>query len=138
MAVALRQSGRRLACLVLVMTAVGCVKDQDYYDIAKAKQASMEELVEILQNVKDGPSMAEAKQKLQANTDKYEAIARRAESLPKPPPRVEERFRQDSALMDATIRRLRVDVGRVAQLPGGAEFLRQFQSTKGLLTAVQP
>ena len=129
---------RGFAACLLLATLVGCTREQDYYDVARDRQAAMEELVEILVSIKDPGSMADAKRTLQSNAEKYDTIAKRANALPKPPPqRVLEQLAQDSALADATLRRAAIEAKRVGELPGGAEFLRQFQSTKGLMSAVQ-
>lgn len=128
-----------IAVCLLALGFAGCARDQDYLDVARDKQAAMEEVVEILASIKDAASLAEAKRTLQANADKYDAIAKRAEALPKPPPqRVLERMRQDAPLATATLQRMGIEAKRVSELPGGAELLGQFQSTKSLLSAVQP
>jgi len=122
----------------LALIAAGCVREQDYFDVAKDKQAAMAELIEILETIKDETTMKQAKTTLQANAERYADISRRAQALPNPPPaKVQEQFRQNAMLMEATIRRLSIETRRVAQLPGGADFLGQFESTRGLLSAVQ-
>lgn len=128
----------RVVLAVAFITFAGCARDQDYFDVAKDKQAAMDELVEILESIKDVPSMEQAKKTVKTNAEKYAEISRRAQALPNPPPvRVQEKFRQDSFLMEATIRRLGIEARRVSELPGGADFLKQFESTRGLLSAVQ-
>lgn len=129
--------GRALGVLLLLVP-LGCARDQDYLDVIKDRQAAMEELVATLESIQDASSMADARRMLEANSEKYEAIARRAEALPKPPPpRVKEQMQVDAALATATMQRAGVEANRISRLPGGVEFLRQFQATKGLLSAVQ-
>ena len=134
-------AGRRsplVSAGVLALFVAGCVREQDYYDVARDKQAAMSELVVILETIKDEPTMRAAKNTLQANAEKYADISRRAQALPNPPPaKVQEKFRSDAMLMEATLRRLSIETKRVADLPGGADFLRQFESTRGLFSAVQ-
>lgn len=129
---------RSFALLGVLALAAGCVKDQDYFDVAKDKQAAMGELVDILASIKDESTMKQARETVKANAEKYAEISRRAQALPNPPPaKVQERFRQNAMQMEATLRRLSIEAKRVADLPGGTDFLGQFESTRGLLSAVQ-
>ena len=124
---------------VLVFSLAGCTKEQDYLDVLNDQQAALREMTEILKTIKDQQTMDQAKRTLRENAEKYAAISERANSLPKPPPpRVQERMKQESGALAATLLHLRAEAKRVGDLPGGAEFLRQFKSTEGLMTAVQP
>jgi hypothetical protein len=132
------KSAGRFTGVILLLVPLGCARDQDYLDVIKDRQAAMEELVATLESIKDAASMADARRTLEANSEKYEAIARRAEALPKPPPsRVKEQMQVDAPLATATMQRAGIEAKRISQLPGGVEFLKQFQATKGLLSAVQ-
>ena len=127
-------------CIVLLLALVGCTKPQDYYDVFREQRATYQELTDILATIQDEKSMAEAKSKLAERFEKFDAIARKADALPKPPPReVLQRLEEDSPGMQRTIDRVREEVKRVRSLPGGKAFFKQFESQHfGLLTAVQP
>lgn len=133
-----RRRSWRIGCLALAFVLMGCSRDQDYLDVVKEQQAAWREMTEILKTVKDAPTMAEAQKTLNANAERYAAISRKAQALPKPPPaNVIERLKEDEYFMQATIKYLRAETKRVSELPGGAEFLKKFESTQGLLSAIE-
>lgn len=126
-------------CLALVTLLGGCTRDQDYFDVMDEKEANVREITEILRSVKDAETMAQAKPKLELASEKDAETSRKANALPKPPPaKVKQRAEQQSFILQRTFDHLKVEAGRVSRLPGGEEFLKQFESTKGLLAAVQP
>lgn len=128
-----------LAWIVLAFFAAGCAKERDYLDVMNEQQDAWRELTEVLKTVKDAETMTKAKTWLDENAARFAEISRKANALPKPPPaKVQERMQEQSFVMNRTLEHLQTEVGRVGRLPGGAEFLKQFESTKGLLSAVQP
>lgn len=133
-----RNSLAVLASVVLVMLASGCAKEQDYYDVMNDKVTALREMTDVLKTVKDAQTMAEAKGKLEENSERYAEIARRAKALPKPPKKVEDRMREEGFIVQATFDNLRAETARISRLPGGPEFLKKFSSTEGLFSAVQP
>jgi len=128
-----------IGCLAMLFFTAGCAKEQDYLDVMNDQLAAMREVTEILQSVKDAPSMANAKRSLEANAEKYEAISKRANALPKPPPaKVQQRLRENVFVVQRTLDHMKTETERVSKLAGGPELLKQFESTKNLLSAVQP
>jgi hypothetical protein len=126
----------RLSLLSLVL--VGCTREQDYYDVMNEQQASWREITDILKTVKDPETMAAAQKSLKANAEKYAALAQKASALPKPPPaKVIERMKEEQFFMQGTLKILQAETERVSKLEGGPEFLKQYQSSKGLLSAVE-
>ena len=71
---------------VLLLLLVGCTKDEDYLNVIREQLAAMKELADILETVKDESSMAQAKKTLDERSEKFAAISRKANALPKPPP----------------------------------------------------
>ena len=123
---------------VLMLLLAGCAKEEDYLDVFRAQRANWHELADILESIKDDKSMAEAKTILEDRLKKYEAISRRASSLPKPPPpEVLQALERDRFVTEGALSRLKAESKRVSELPGGMAFLKQFESSKGLLSAVQ-
>lgn len=124
--------------LALLGSTAGCTRDEDYFNVVREQQAAWREMIDILKTVKDAPTMADAQKSLTQNADKYAAISRKASRLPTPPPpAVRERLQQDSFLMDGMLVELKTETKRIGQLPGGQDFLKKFESTKGLLSAVE-
>jgi hypothetical protein len=125
--------------VILLLIPVGCTKDEDYVEVAREQRAAWQEMAEILAKVNDDKSMADAKTALVERGQKYERIARKARALPKPSAEVVKRLQEDEFLIKATLKKLRTEAERVDKLPGGKEFMKQFESSsQGLFSAVQP
>jgi hypothetical protein len=126
--------------MVLFLIAVGCAKDQDYFDVLREQQAAWNELADVLETVTDEKSMAEAKTSLQTRVEKFEAAVQKAQALPKPSAAVLKQSEQKIFLLQRAIDRSREEVRRVRALPGGEAFCKtQFGSkSPGLMSAVQP
>lgn len=121
------------------LVLLGCAKEQDYVEVMQHQQAAFKEMTEILKTVKDEATMADARRALDRNAERYAAISEKANALPKPPPKkVQERLREESFAMKRIFDDLRKETERIGQLPGGPQFLKRFESTRGLLSAVQP
>lgn len=132
--------GRASAVLLLLFLLAGCTKPEAYYEVFREQRTTYREVTAILAEIQDEKSMAAAKANLQAQFEKFEATARKAEALPKPPPaEVTDRLRDDSPSMQRAIADLQYQAGRVQKLPGGKAFFKQFESNhSGLFNAVQP
>ena len=129
----------RCGWVVILLVAAGCTKEEDYLEVSREQRAAWKEMTDILATIKDEKSMADAQVALKKHTPKYEALARKAKALPKPPPDVIKRLQEDEVIIRATLRHLHTEVERVGKLPGGDEFMKQFQSnSQGLMPAVQP
>ncbi len=125
------------SCLVLLVL-LGCTSNEQYFEVAREQRTAWNEMADILATIKDEQSMADAKSALDAKTKQFEAIARKAKALPKPPPEVNKQLEEDKFVIQRALGRLSAEVIRVKKLPGGDEFLNQFQSrAPGLFSAVQ-
>ncbi len=137
-----RAIGRRIlsrGCLVGVLLLLGCTRDEDYYQVMREQQDAMKEVTEVLETVKEQKTMAEAKSSLERLRQKFDAIAQKANSLPKPPPRkVLERMQEEKLFTERNLERLRREVKRVSDLPGGAQLWKEFESGSPGLFPVGP
>ncbi len=124
----------------LVLLLVGCTKPEAYYEVLRENRATVREVTAILADIQDEKSMKEAKAKLDARSEEFEARARKAMALPKPPPaEVTERMQEESATRQLMLDELRNQVQRVQKLEGGKAFFKQFEgNASGLFNAVQP
>ena len=97
-------------------------------------------MADILETVKDDTSMAEAKKALDQKSGKYAALSRKAKALPKPRPEAVEKMKELQFFANDAINRLAKEAVRIRKdVPGGAEFMKHFESTsQGLSPAVQP
>jgi hypothetical protein len=134
---------RRAACfsLIAILAFVGgCTSDEAYLEVQREQCAAWMEMADILATVKDEPSMAAAKKALDERRDKFAAIARKAQALPRPGPEAQAKMREKQYLVESALDRLKSQAKRVNDLkPGGAEFMRYFQSSsQGLLTGASP
>ena len=78
----------RSGCVVLLLALVSCTKPQDYYDVFREQRSTYQELGDILATIQDEKSMVAAKSKLEERFERFDATARKADALPKPPPPV--------------------------------------------------
>ena len=126
-------------CLVLLSLLAGCTKDEDYIEVVRQQRANWKEMTDSLATIKDEKTMADAKIALDERRPKYDALARKANALPKPPPAaVSERLRDELPVLQATAKRFARESERVSKLPGGEEFMKQLESNSpGLGAAVQ-
>src|SRR5438874_181954 len=116
---------RRLLLLGL-LTLTGCTRTEDYLEVARAQQKAMEDLTEVLAQIHDEKDMAAARESLDVRFARFEAIARKARDLPKPPPpEVAERL--DQARFKRAFDNLNEQIQRVRGLSGGEEFLQSYQ-----------
>jgi hypothetical protein len=124
---------------MLLFVLAGCAKDQDYFDVLSEQQAAWTELADVLATVKDEKSMAEAKAALQIREAKFEAIAQKAQALPKPSAGVLEQMEQKRFLLQRAIERAQGEVRRIRRdVAGGEAFCKRFGSKfPGLMSAVQ-
>jgi ferritin len=75
---------------------------------------------------------------MEERREKYAALSRRAQSLPKSRPEAMARTMEQENFVRSTLDRLKTQAKRVNDLkPGGAEFLKHFQSSAaGLMSAI--
>jgi hypothetical protein len=124
---------------VVLLFLAGCAKDQDYFEVLSEQQAAWTELADVLETVKDEKSMAEAKTALEIREAKFDAVARKAQALPKPSAAVLEQLEQKRYLLQRAIERAQEQVRRIRRdVPGGEAFCKKFGSKfPGLMSAVQ-
>jgi hypothetical protein len=127
------------AGLLMLLVLVGCASEEDYLEVMRAQRAAYKETADILETIQDEKTLDEAKKALDAKREKFDAIAQKAKSLPKPSAQVVERLKEQQTLMQDSIDRLRKEIGRVrTKVKGGEEFCKQFESSSpGLMSAVQ-
>ena len=117
---------------------IGCAREDDYLDVFRDQQKAWLEMTEILSNIRDEKTMAEAKLKLDANFEKFESLSKRAKALPQPSEKIRKRLEQEREYLEQTTAALQREVARVQKMPGGMQFLNQYQSRRqGLMGAVR-
>ncbi len=129
----------RAALVGLALLALpGCTRTEDYLEVARAQQEALRDVTAVLTHIHSEKDMAAAKEKLDDGEARFEAIARKARALPKPPPEVASRLQDEAPKMQRALEQLRDEVQRVRGLPGGQEFLKQYQGRTGLFSAPAP
>ncbi len=132
------RANRIFVAFILLGSLFGCTKEEDYLSVFREQQKARQDIAEILGTVRDEKSMADAKEKLDGMSEKCAAIAKRASALPAPSRKVQERLMQEREYVQQTMDDLKREVGRIQQLPGGPEFIRQFVSNQpGLMGAIR-
>ena len=126
---------RRTAAALLfaiVLLLPGCSRTADYLEVIRGQEKAMQEVTEILKTVQNEKDMAAAKEALDERFAKFDAIARKARDLPKPPPpEVEQQI--DLPRFKRTVSEMTAEIQRVKDLPGGKEFFAQFEGRTALL-----
>lgn len=130
---------KRTGVILLLLTAAACTRTEDYLEAFREQRAAWREMADILESIKDDATMAKAKTDLDERWPKFEAAARKASALPKPPPReVEDRLREHQPAMHDLVVRVAKQLAEVEKLPGGKDFAKHFRSkSESLSTAVQ-
>jgi len=129
------------AWLILGLAIAGCAKPEDYFEVVREQRAAYSEMADILASVKNDQTMADALTAIEKRRPQFEAIARKANALPKPPPaEVVDRLQSEKYLMTTIVKRLLKEGARIENdVPGGADFMKQFHSrSSSLRSAVQP
>jgi hypothetical protein len=114
--------------VAVLLAAAGCggADRADYLKVFHDQRVALDEMADVLEKVQDAKSMDAARAELRSRTEQYEAVARRAKSLPAPSPEVVRRLEQEAFILQRAINRVQEQVRRVAELPGGEAFLKQF------------
>ena len=126
--------------MVVLALLSGCGPTaQSYLDVMRAQRDAWKEMADILTTVKDDKSLAEAKAALEERVGNYEAISRKARSMPPPSREAVRKLAEEKYLMERTVQRLNDEVRRVQAMPGGKEFFKHFESkSQNLFQALQP
>ncbi len=116
----------------------GCATDEDYRKVFRDQHSAWLEMTEVLSTVRDEKSMAEAKVKLDASFDKFEAISKRAKALPAPSKEIKQQLEKEREYLEQATTNLLREVGRIRKMPGGPGFLSQFEARHpGLMGAAR-
>ena len=119
----------RLGALIGLIALSGCTtRPEEYVEAARAQRKAIEQIRNLLADIKDEKDMQKAKEELDRRFDAFEEIARKAQALPKPPPPealslLEDETRPSQRAVDGLIE----EIQRVRALPGGERFFEQYQ-----------
>lgn len=100
---------------------------EPYVEIARAQQANWDEMAEVLASVKDAESMAAARSRLEDLHARSEELQERRAGLPPPSQAIRERLSEHGPALQQSLRRVRQELARVRQLPGGEAFLNDVE-----------
>ena len=129
---------RIIPAVLCCLAFIGCTKEEDYLNVFRDQQKAWQELTDILAEVRDEKSMAEAKTKLDASFEKFDALSKRAKALPEPSKEIRNRLEKEREYLQQSTENLLREVGRIRKMPGGQEFLNQFEARRqGLMGAVR-
>jgi hypothetical protein len=115
---------RLWAWMLWCLMVCGCDRGETYLEIARAQQAAWDETADVLASITDAASMEAARDRFAELTVKGQTLARRAKAMPRPSDRILEQLEEERGKMERAANRMRAEVNRVRQLPGGAEFLK--------------
>ena len=115
------------AALVGVAGLAGCSRADDYLEVVKQQQATWEETTKLLAGVTDAESMDAAKDRFVELTVRAQNAARKAAAMGKPPDAVLEQLEEQRRGLERAANRMRQEVARVRELPGGPEFLKDIE-----------
>jgi len=123
----------RNALIVASLLAVaGCAPNtEEYLEVARAQRRAIQDITGILEQIRDPKDMAAAKEQLDDRFGRLDAIARKAQAMPKPPPEVHELFAKEGAT--EALQAMQEQVKRVRSLKGGEQFFEQFEGRRSLL-----
>ena len=122
-----------------LLTLAGCTRPEDYVAVAREQQKAMDEVTAVLSKIHDAKEMAGAKAELDERLGRFDAVARKANALPKPPPPEAQRRLQDEEIfVRSAFDKMAREVKRVHDRPGGAEFFDQFEGRAAWLREANP
>lgn len=111
---------------VIFLPLLGC---RDAYQVAMDDQISnYNEMVTILQSVKDPASMEAAEAKWKSRLGHFRDTGRRVRELPPPSPddlATLERMKDKAPALQKSMMELRTELARIRELPGGPQFLEK-------------
>lgn len=94
----------------------------------RSQTAARKEILQILVGVKDTPTMAEAKAKLDERYDHFERLVQQARELdPKVSPEIAEQMRREVKELNQALADTRTELNRIEKLTGGNDFIKQFE-----------
>jgi hypothetical protein len=115
---------RATGCALLFLMVCGCDRSEAYLEISREQVANWEETADLLANIKDAAAMEAARDRFAELTVRGQNVARRAKAMPRPSQDTLERLQEERGKMERAFNRMRAEVSRVEQLPGGADFLK--------------
>jgi len=118
---------RVVAGVLCALVLAGCNRADDYLEVVRQQQATWEETTKLLAGVTDAESMEAAKDRFAELTVRAQGSARKAAAMGRPPDAVLEQLEEQRRGLQSAANRMRAEVARVRQLPGGAEFLKDIE-----------
>jgi hypothetical protein len=116
-------------CAVLALLLAGCgSRAEDYLDVFDEQRAAWNEVADTLSKITDAKSMAAAKETLISQLQKHAKLAQRAKALGEPSEAVRRKLEDNAFVLQRAAQRVQEQVAAVRKLPGGEEFLRQFEA----------
>ena len=116
-------------CAALALLLAGCgSRAQDYLDVFEEQRAAWNEVADTLAGITDEKSMAAAKEELKAKLQKHATMAQKAKALGQPSDAVRRQLEGSHLPLQRAVQRVQEQVGNVRKLPGGDEFLKQFEA----------
>src|SRR6516225_7763152 len=101
-----------------ILSAAGCTRTEDYVAVAREQQEAMREVSQILSRVHSEKDLAAAKADLDERRERFEAIPKKANALPKPPPAdAVARLEQERFFFQRTLEEMTAEIQRVKALP---------------------
>ncbi|MFO0966789.1 MAG: hypothetical protein U0793_14545 [Gemmataceae bacterium] len=115
----------RVLPLLLLWLCAGCSREASYRAVVEEQIAAWKEMTQLLETVKDQPSMEAARARLQALSARYGSIAERARKLGRPGPEIQESLQGEIERLGLVLREARREMSRIRDLPGGVAFLEE-------------
>jgi hypothetical protein len=113
---------RRKLGLFGMLALAGCTRTDDYVQVVRAHQKAMQDVTAVLAKIQKEDDMAAAREELRESYTRCDALQKKANALPKPPP-PEVVDRIDPAGYKQAFDDMVDQVRRVHRLQGGEEFL---------------
>jgi len=117
----------QLALLLGVIALVGCTRPQEYVEIARAQRKAMDDIRAVLADIQDEKGMQAAQAELDRRFDEFDAVARKAKALPTPSAEALAQLQEEQRPAEAALAKLRDEIRRVRELPGGERFFQQYE-----------
>jgi len=116
--------------IVIVCFAFCLAGCRDAYQAVSDEQiANFKEMTAILSAAKDPSSIEAAEVQWMARVRQFREASRRARELPPPEDEATvQRLREQAPAMQAAVKALAKEMGRVRELPGGPEFLERISA----------
>lgn len=129
---------RAALLMFALLTIAGCTRPEDYVAVSREQQKAMQDVTAILSKIHDAQDMAAAKAELDDRLKDCDAVARKANALPKPPPEAQARLEGEQIFVQNAFDAMGREVRRVRDLPGGRAFFKQFEASSPWFALTSP